>query len=169
VAAWLAYGLLDSITLGHKPAAALWVMLGLSASMRLRLDAPGAKAFPFPARFSRRWVPAALLPILALIAAIGLTREKLAGALCLNLGVMEAHRALAADSDGDAQDHLHLAEGYLRQAMRWDPGRVRIQRVQEWLAKGDLTRNWPRDTTELEQLWLREFGVRPVPQTDDSL
>ncbi|MGB9301722.1 MAG: O-antigen ligase family protein, partial [Anaerolineae bacterium] len=28
VAAWLAYGMLDSITLGHKPAAALWVMLG---------------------------------------------------------------------------------------------------------------------------------------------
>ncbi|HJX38005.1 MAG TPA: O-antigen ligase family protein, partial [Anaerolineae bacterium] len=147
VAAWLAYGMLDSITLGHKPAAALWVMLGLSASLRLRLDAPDSRAIPFPSRFSRAWLLAALLPTLALIAFIGFTRDKVFGAFYLNLGVMEAHRALAADSEGDAQDHLHLAEGYMQQALRWDPARARTRTLLEWVLGGDIdTTRWPRET-----------------------
>jgi O-antigen ligase len=169
VAAWLAYGMLDSITLGHKPAAALWVMLGLSASMRLRLDAPDAKAFPFPARFSRRWMLAALLPILALIASIGLTRDKLTGAFYLNLGVMEAHRALAADSEGDAQDHLHLAEGYMRQALRWDPARARTRTLLDWVLAGDITTRWPRETASLESHWLPYASMAPGPQAADNM
>jgi hypothetical protein len=167
VAAWLAYGLLDSITLGHKPAAALWVMLGLSASMRLRLDAPEAKAFPFPARFSRRWMLAALLPMLALMVAIGFTRHKLIGAFYLNLGVMEAHRALAADSEGEAQDHLRLAQGYMQQALRWDPARGRTRRLLEWVSTGDITMRWPRETARFEPHWRALVWMAPRRQVAD--
>jgi len=169
VAAWLAYGLLDSITLGHKPAAALWVMLGLSASLRLRLDAPDAKVFPFPARFSRAWLLAALLPALVLIAVIGLTRDKLFGAFYLNLGVTEAHRALAADSEDDAQDHLHMAEGYMQQALRWDPGRARTRTLLEWVSRGDITTRWPRETAGFEPHWLPCASMVPGPQAAHSM
>jgi O-antigen ligase len=169
VAAWLAYGTLDSITLGHKPAAALWVMLGLSASLRLRLDAPDAKAFPFPARFSRGWLLAVLLPMLALIVVIGLTRDKLTGAFYLNLGVMEAHRALAADSEGDAQDHLHLAEGYMQQALRWDPARARTRTLLEWVSGGDITTRWPRETAGIMPHWRPLVWMPPRPQTADNM
>ena len=170
VAAWLAYGMLDSITLGHKPAAALWVMLGLSASMRLRLGAPDAKAFPFPARFSRAWMLAALLPMLALIAVIGLTRDKLFGAFYLNLGVMEAHRALAADSEGDAQNHLRLAEVYMQQALRWDPARARTRTLLDWVLGGDIyTTRWPRETASLEPPWQPLVWMAPGPQATDNM
>jgi hypothetical protein len=161
--------MLDSITLGHKPAAALWVMLGLSASMRLRLDAPDAKAFPFPARFSRAWLLAALLPMLALIVVIGLTRDKLTGAFYLNLGVMEAHRALAADSEGDAQDHLHLAEVYMQQALRWDPARARTRTLLEWVSGGDITTRWPRETASFEPQRRPLVWMTPGPRVADSM
>jgi hypothetical protein len=169
VAAWLAYGLLDCITLGHKPAAALWVMLGLSASMRLRLESPDAKAFPFPARFSRRWMLAALLPMVALIVVIGLTRDKLLGAFYLNLGVMEAHRALGAGSASEAQDHLHLAQGYVQQAVRWDPARARARRVLEWVSAGDITVRWPRETARYERDQRPLVWTSPGLRVADSL
>jgi O-antigen ligase len=168
VAAWLAYGLLDCITLGHKPAAALWVMLGLSASMRLRLDTSDARAFRLPARFSRRWMLAALLPILALIIVIGLTRDRLLGAFYLNLGVMEAHRALAADLASDAQDHLHLAQGYMQQSLRWDPARARTRHLLEWVAAGDITKRWPRETARYEPHWGPPVWMTPGPRAVDS-
>jgi hypothetical protein len=137
--------------------------------MRLRLDAPDAKAFPFPARFSRAWMLAALLPMLALIAVIGFTRDKLFGAFYLNLGVMEAHRALAADSEGDAQDHLHLAEVYMQQALRWDPARARTRTLLEWVSGGDITTRWPRETASFEPHWRPLVWMAPGPQAADNM
>jgi hypothetical protein len=153
MAAWLAYGLLDCITLGHKPAVALWVMLGLAANMRLRVDPLATQAVPFPARLTRRWVLAVLLPVVLLGATIGLTRRRLIGALFLNLGVLEAHRALAlTDSPDLAAQHLQLAEAHLSRSVEWDPGRPRTRRVLEWVLQGDISgKHWPRDTARLEQ------------------
>jgi hypothetical protein len=111
---------------------------------------------------------AALLPMLALIAVIGLTRDKLFGAFYLNLGVMEAHRALAADSEGDAQDHLRLAEVYMRQALRWDPARARTRRLLEWVLAGDITTRWPRETAGFEPHWRPLVWMAPGPQAADN-
>jgi len=153
VAAWLAYGLLDSITLGHKPAAALWVLLGLSASMRFRSVPSNVEPVPFRARFNRRWLLVVLLPVLLLLAVIGLTRHKLFGACYLNLGVMEAHRALAAvDTPDLAAQHLFLAEEYMRRSLEWDPSRQRTQRLLEWVLQADISKTrWPRETASFEQ------------------
>jgi len=153
VTAWLIYGLLDCITLGHKPAAALWVMLGLCANMRLRVDPLASQVVPFPARFTRRWVLAVLLPVVLLGAIIGLTRRRLIGAFFLNLGVMESHRALAAaDAPDLVAQHLQLAEVHLLRSVEWDPGRQRTHRVLAWVLQGDISgKHWPRDTASLER------------------
>jgi putative inorganic carbon (HCO3(-)) transporter len=150
VAAWLAYGLLDSITLGHKPAAALWVMLGLSASMRIQTDADTGRVVPFPRRFGRRWCIGVLLPLLLLAAIAVISHRELVGAFYLNLGVIEAHRALAADSETLAEQHLDSAKAHLRTAWRWDPHRPRTHTLFEWVAKGGIQNTrWPRDTAGL--------------------
>lgn len=151
VTAWLAYGVLDSITLGHKPAAALWVMLGISASVRYRSVPSDAEPIPFLAKFNRRWALVVLVPVLVLLAVIGLTRYKLIGAFYLNLGVMEAHRALAADTPGLVAQHLNQAEFHMRRSLLWDPSRQRTQRLLDWVQQaGTSKKRFPRDTAALE-------------------
>jgi putative inorganic carbon (HCO3(-)) transporter len=156
IAAWLAFGLLDGITLGHKPAAALWVMLGLAAALRLQLEQPTPKAVPFPRRFSLKWLVLVVLPIVLLLVLAGLTAPKTIGAFYLNLGVIEAHRALASLDSGDsAQPHLVAAEEYFRQAIHWDPGRGRAHRLLDWSLSGNIQR-WPRDSANVER-WRSIF------------
>lgn len=151
LAAWLAYGMLDSITLGHKPAAALWVMLGLTVSMRIQLESPTVQAVPFPKRFGRHWWLAVVLPVVLLAAVAVVSYRRLAGAFYLNLGVLEAHRALAtADSRTIADRHLRLAEAHMSRALAWDPDRYRTRRLLEWVTEGDpWSTRWPRDTVSV--------------------
>jgi putative inorganic carbon (HCO3(-)) transporter len=148
IAAWLAYGLLDSITLGHKPAAALWVMLGLAAATRLRLERATTEPVPFLSRVSRKWLIVVVLALFLALAVAGLTVRKTIGAFYLNLGVMEAHRALAnPDSPASVNSHRDAAEEYFRQAIHWDPGRERAHRLLDWIAEGNILRKpWPFDT-----------------------
>ncbi len=148
VVAWLAYGLLDSITLGHKPGAAVWVALGLAATTRLQVEVPATPALPFPPRLSRQWLLLVLTPLAVLVMIVGLTAHKSIGAFWVNLGVMEAHRALAnADSPASAAEHRDASEEYLREAIRWDPSRARAHRLLEWTMSEDIgSRPWPRET-----------------------
>ncbi len=171
VAAWLAYGLLDSITLGHKPAMALWVMLGISASMRFRSVPSDVEPVPFLARFNRRWLLVVLVPMLLLLAFIGLTRHKLIGAFYLNLGVMEAHRALAAvDTPDLAAQHLFLAEEYMRRSLEWDPNRQRTQRLLKWVTQADSSRKrFPRETASSQQPGLPLLWYDSGPQVRGCL
>jgi putative inorganic carbon (HCO3(-)) transporter len=148
VVAWLAYGLLDSITLGHKPGAAVWVALGLAATTRLQVEVPATTALPFPPRRGRQWLLVVLIPLVVLAMIVGLTAHKSIGAFWVNLGVMEAHRALAnADSPASVADHRDASEEYLREAIRWDPSRARAHRLLEWTMSEDVgSKRWPRET-----------------------
>jgi putative inorganic carbon (HCO3(-)) transporter len=160
VAAWLGYGLLDSITLGHKPAAALWVMLGVAASMRLRAEAPTTEAIHSRAEFTRLRAAVLVLLLLLLLFVLGLTRSKIVSAFYLNLGVMEAHRALAsADSPSEAALHLDTATAYLHEATDWDPGGTRAHHLLDWidsLGGNVLSQRWPRDSANVER-WRHMF------------
>jgi 4-amino-4-deoxy-L-arabinose transferase-like glycosyltransferase len=146
--AWLAYGLLDSITLGHKPGLAIWVALGLAAATRLQVEQPPTQAVPFPKRFSLNWMVLVVLPLVLLLAMVGLTARNSIGAFYVNLGVMEAHRALAnPDSPTSVATHRDAAEEYFRQALRWDPNRGRTHHLLEWTLSEDILRQrWPRGT-----------------------
>lgn len=146
--AWLAYGLLDSITLGHKPGLAIWVALGLAAAIRLQVEQPPTQAVPFPKRFSLNWLLLVVLPLVLLLAMVGLTARNSIGAFYVNLGVMEAHRALAnPDSPTSVATHRDAAEEYFRQGLRWDPTRGRAHRLLEWTLSEDiLKQRWPRET-----------------------
>ena len=161
VLAWLAYGLLDSITLGHKPAMALWVMLGVAAAARLQLEQPTRQSVSLPIQLSRKRCVLALLPLVLLLVIVGLTLGKTVGAVYLNVGVMEAHRALAsADSPSDAARHLDAATVHLRQATHWDPGGTRAYRLLDWIDSLDghvLSKRWPRDSANVER-WRSVFG-----------
>jgi hypothetical protein len=166
VAAWLAYGTLDSITLGHKPAVALWVMLGLTASARLQLESPTVQAVPFPRRFGRQWWLAVVLPMVLLAAVAVVSHRKLLGAFYLNLGVLEAHRALATvDSRTIADSHLSLAEAHIRRALAWDPDRRRAHRLLEWVTEDDPpSTRWPRDTASVRtHRWEAELDRTTAP------
>jgi len=146
--AWLAYGLLDGMTLGHKPGLAIWVALGLAAAIRLQVEQPPTQAVPFPKRFSRNWMVLVVLPLVLLLAMVGLTARNSIGAFYVNLGVMEAHRALATpDSPTSVATHRDAAEEYFRQALRWDPTRGRTHHLLEWTLSEDiLKQRWPRGT-----------------------
>jgi hypothetical protein len=161
VAAWLSYGLLDSITLGHKPAVALWVVVGLTAAISMEPERPIAETVPLLARFHRKWLVAAVSPLILLMLVVGVALPRALGALHLNLGVMEAHRALAGASSGDdVADHLVAAEGSFHQALQWDPARGRAQRLLQWVQSLDgdvLSRRWPRDSANVEA-WRAVLG-----------
>jgi hypothetical protein len=148
IVAWLTYGLMDSITLGHKPGLAIWAALGVAAATRLQVEQPPTQAVPFPKRFSRNWMVLVVLPLVLLLAMVGLTARTSIGAFYVNLGVMEAHRALAnPDSPTSVATHRDAAEEYFRQALRWDPGRGRAHRLLEWTLSEDiLKQRWPRGT-----------------------
>ncbi|MGB3905734.1 MAG: O-antigen ligase family protein [Anaerolineae bacterium] len=148
VLAWLTYGLLDSITLGHKPGVAIWVALGLAAASRLQLEQPAKESVPFLTRFSRRWLALVILPLVLLLAMVGLTARNSIGAFYVNLGVMESHRAMADPaSPTSVATHRDAAEEYFRLAIRWDPARGRAHRLLEWTLSEDILRQrWPRET-----------------------
>ncbi len=161
VLAWLAYGLLDSITLGHKPGLAIWVALGLAAAIRLQVEQPPTQAVPFPKRFSRNWMVLVVLPLVLLLAMVGLTARNSIGAFYVNLGVMEAHRALANPESVDSvTDHLDAAEEYFQQAIRWDSRARRARRLLDWTHSLDgkvLSKRWPRESANVEQ-WRSVLG-----------
>jgi tetratricopeptide (TPR) repeat protein len=128
VVAWLGYGLLDTLTLGHKSAVFLWIALGMAAALRLQVEQPHSVALP-----SRRkkWVlaaPALLLAALALPQAVG--------AYHLNLGVMESHKMLASQDRtcADQSSELAVARDHLGQTLRWSPG---CGRAYYWLGRLD--------------------------------
>jgi O-antigen ligase len=158
--AWLAYGVLDSITLGHKPAMAIWVMLGVTAAMRLLLEQPTRQSGSLPNQQRRARYLLALLSLVVLLAIVGLTRGRTIGAFYLNVGVMEAHRALAsADSPGHSAHHLDAAASYLRQSTHWNPGGARAYRLLDWIdgLQGQiLSKPWPRDSANVER-WRNVF------------
>jgi hypothetical protein len=161
IAAWLAYGLLDSITLGHKPAMALWVMMGLVAATRQREQGQIEQAASATESSARRWLLLAVPLLVVCVLLAGLTSGRIVGAFYLNVGVMEAHRALArADSPGDAARHLDAATAYLSQATRWDPGGTRAYRLLDWIDSLNgrvLSKPWPRDSANVER-WRSVFG-----------
>ncbi len=160
VLAWLTYGLLDSITLGHKPAMALWVMLGVVAATRLQVQQPGAPDASARRRLGRRGLLLALAVLVVLLLVVGLTVRQTLGAFYQNLGVMEAHRALAsADSSSETARHLAAATVLLGQATRWDPGNTRAYRLLDWIDSLNgqvLSKRWPRDSADVER-WRSVF------------
>jgi putative inorganic carbon (HCO3(-)) transporter len=161
VVAWLAYGLLDSITLGHKPGMAVWVGLALAAATRLQVEQPMRQASSLRIRLSRKRCMMVLLSLFLLLVVVGLAAHQTIGAFYLNLGVMEAHRALAsADSPGDAVHHLDAATLYLRQSTHWDRGDTRAYRLLDWIDSLDgnvESKRWPRDAADFEA-WKSVFG-----------
>ena len=127
VLAFVGYGLVDTMTLGAKPAAALFVMLGLAPAIlaveRARVGAQ-APAAPRESRYKaarRVAVPLASLGILLLAVALAAPATP-----WLNLGAIRAHkllvnaRATGALESGD----LEAALGPLRRAAARDPGNV---------------------------------------------
>jgi putative inorganic carbon (HCO3(-)) transporter len=160
VLAWLTYGLLDSITLGHKPAMALWVMLGLAAATRLQVQQPGVSDASARRRVGRRRLLLALAALVVLLLVLGLRVRQTVGAFYQNLGVMEAHRALAsADSPSEVEPHLAAATAFLSQATRWDPGNIRASHLLDWIDSLNgrvMSKRWPRDSANVER-WRSVF------------
>jgi O-antigen ligase len=158
--AWLTYGLLDSITLGHKPAMALWIMLGLVAATRVQVQQPGTSDASARRRVGRRRLVLGLAALVVLLLVIGLTVRQTAGAFYQNLGVMEAHWALAsADSSAETAHHLAAATAFLSQATRWDPGNTRANHLLDWIDSLNgrvLSKRWPRDSANVER-WRSVF------------
>lgn len=116
----LIYGLLDTLTLGMKPGAALWGMLGIAAA----LARPRSDGVTSEARSPRLWhfwkVPAILLSVLLVLALLGglLLRRDLVGTFPLNLGTIYAHKVLTDLQKGEAVpvESLHQARALLRRA-----------------------------------------------------
>jgi O-antigen ligase len=127
VLAYLGYGLVDAVTLGAKPAAALFVMLGLAPAIlaveRVRL---AAQEVPVPreSRYKAAWrvvVPLASLGILLLAVALAAPATP-----SLNLGTIRAHKLVVnARATGTVRSaDLETALGPLRGAEARDPGNV---------------------------------------------
>jgi tetratricopeptide (TPR) repeat protein/O-antigen ligase len=128
VAAWLGYGILDTLTLGHKSAVVLWIALGTAAALRLQVERPRADKAPLLSR-RKRWLlaaPALLLVALALPCVVGVYH--------LNLGVMESHNVLASEDRSCAEEssELAVARTHLGETLRWSPG---CARAHYWLGQ----------------------------------
>ena len=127
VLAFVGYGLVDAVTLGAKPAGALFVMLGLAPAIlaveraRVGAQAPAARRESRYKAARRVAVPLASLGILLLAVALAAPATP-----WLNLGAIRAHqllvnaRATGAVESGD----LEAALGPLRRAAARDPGNV---------------------------------------------
>jgi hypothetical protein len=152
VLAYVVHGLVDTMSLGAKPVAALFFMLGLAAALQLHglrsragrwpaFDDSAASASPSPALASpnplatagRRMQPLTLLPHASLPLAAFLLPLLLCALLApatpaLNLGVLRAHQALvqARASHVPPAAALQAAVAPLREAMARDPDNVHI-------------------------------------------
>jgi len=127
VLAYVGYGLVDTMTLGAKPVAALFVMLGLAPAIlaveRARVDEQ-APARPRESRykaFGRVAVPLGSLGILLLAVALAEPATP-----WLNLGAIRAHKLLvnARATGAVVNKDLEAALGPLRQAAARDAGNV---------------------------------------------
>jgi O-antigen ligase len=137
VLAYLAHGLFDCVTLGAKPMAALFVMLGIAIAI-CRQGTEGVESSTPSTGF--QLAPSFLVALAFGAAAIVVTLLA-PGAAYRNLGIVRAHRAiLAARATGAANDRaLAQAETSLRQALARNPHDVstlrRLASVQAW--RGD--------------------------------
>lgn len=110
--AYVVFGSFDAITLGAKPGAAFWTMLGLAMAANKIIQSPAAS----PRRsVPRRWWIALGVSMALLFA---LTAPALRGILDLNLGTLEAHKVLAKAWSGaaTAKEELTHARDLLQAA-----------------------------------------------------
>lgn len=127
VLAFVGYGLVDTVTLGAKPAGALFVMLGLAPAIlaveraRVTVQEPAAPRESRCQAAGRVVLPLASLGILLLAVALAAPATPL-----LNLGAIRAHKLLVnARATGTvASADLETALGLLRRAEARDPGNV---------------------------------------------
>jgi putative inorganic carbon (HCO3(-)) transporter len=127
VLAYVGYGLVDTMTLGAKPVAALFAMMGLvpailtAESARVDEQAPARPRESRHKAFGRVAVPLGSLGILMLT--VALTQP---ATPWLNLGAIRAHKLLVnARATGEVTNNdLEGALGPLRQAAARDPGNV---------------------------------------------
>jgi tetratricopeptide (TPR) repeat protein len=127
VLAYVGYGLVDTATLGSKPVAALFVMLGLApailAAERARVGAQPPAA-PRESRYEvARWVAVPLASLGILLLALALAAP---ATPWLNLGAIRAHKLLveARATGSVGKGDLEVALGPLRRAAARDPGNV---------------------------------------------
>jgi tetratricopeptide (TPR) repeat protein len=128
VAAWLGYGLLDTLTLGHKSSVVLWIALGTAAALRSHAEHPRSQ-HRCPRWRRKMWALAA--PVLLLVA---LALPQAVAACHLNLGVMISHKILGPDHascNGQERD-LAVAREHLLDALRWNQ---RCGRAYYWLGR----------------------------------
>jgi tetratricopeptide (TPR) repeat protein/O-antigen ligase len=130
VAAWLSYGMLDTLTLGHKSAVVLWIALGTAAALRSQVEPPRSEHAPLR---SRRKMWALTLPALLLVA---LALPQVVAAYHLNLGVMASHKMLGpGDTLCSSQDSelAAVARNHLHDALRWNQACGRAHYWLGWL------------------------------------
>lgn len=127
--AYLGNGLPDTITLGAKPAAAVWAMWGVAAACLAVARGQQAAVAPPPAGRAGRGrlayrLAALLLPLLLLLMSVLL----LPAALPRNLGAVAGQRAIltarTGGGAGDAllQEQLQSAAVFTNQALNHEPG-----------------------------------------------
>lgn len=113
VLAYLGGGLLDTVTLGAKPVAALWVMFGLATAVD-NLSSRPATAASHP---RKRMIPVIFLVVISLLlmGRPGLWRR--------NLGTVQAHKALftVRTTGSLPAAQAQTAVTHLQQALRDDP------------------------------------------------
>ncbi len=132
VTAYVLHGLVDTVTLGAKPVAALFVMFGLAAAVYhlARCQQPvGPQAESTPARVPRRALRRGLVLGLLVVASLALPLLTNPAAPLVNAGMVRAHKALlAARTTGrpPSQD-IEAALTTLRRAADRAPENVYVQ------------------------------------------
>jgi tetratricopeptide (TPR) repeat protein len=110
--AHLLFGTLDAVTLGAKPGALLWAMLGLGVALG-RATPAAADAL----RVAHRWLNGTMLAMLAVALLVPLSWS----APSLNAGHILASRALLAEPYPTQSFDLQRAAAYLETAVQADP------------------------------------------------
>jgi tetratricopeptide (TPR) repeat protein len=131
VTAFAVHGLVDTVTLGAKPVAALFAMFGLAAAVyhygRCEQEA-GAESGLAAGRPPRRAALQALVALLVLLPLLALPLLALPAAPALNAGMLRAHKVLlAARTTGSASAaDLEAALAPLRRAAERAPENVYV-------------------------------------------
>ena len=143
VLAYLVSGLLDLLIWGGKPTVALWAMLGLAAAVNSVATEPRAhEASSTTARIFQRlggvhWIPLTLVLIMAGLAAMAPHSP------CLNLGSLQAHKALLQTRTGGVPQEagLRAASASLERVVRQGGANSHVYyllgRIYSWLGHHD--------------------------------
>lgn len=178
VLSYLVYGVLDTFTLGSKPGAAFWVLLGIGMALARLTDDTNPVNRPFLTMKAQWGMPAILLGLLAAgTVLVTFTFSDLVGTFQLNKGTVQAHQALVelrngqsvpsqrlestirlldeAEQRGNFSTHTLLLQGSLRGWMGDFPGAVSYLELA--VAKnGDI----PPDLPWISDFYKRAYDYR---------